>query len=191
MRRTGLPARRTSAIAAPGLAVLIALGGLLAGCAASGETPRVTYPAASVEPGRTVSPAVALTRADLVRVLGEKNLVLSDPQTPFRPAEGPVLAGTARAIYQVVLPDDPDKGYIAVYDLPDTQRAAAAGADQAAYLASGPGRVQTPFGTRHVIRQVGTTIVLYSWIPESSTDARAPDIQAALETLGLEIPVPN
>ena len=78
-----------------------------------------------------------------------------------------------------------------MYDLGDVARAAAAGADQAAYLASGPGKVQTPIGTRHVIRQLGPTIVLYSWHPDSAEDPRAPDIQTALESLGTEIPVPS
>ena len=66
----------------------------------------------------------------------------------------------------------------------------AAGADQAAYLSSGPGRVQMPIGTRHVIRQLGSTIILYSWIPDSSPDERTPRIQDALETVGVPIPVP-
>ncbi len=41
-----------------------------------------------------------------------------------------------------------------------------------------------------MIRQVGSTVVLYSWLPEAAADPSAPEIQAALETLGLGIPVP-
>ncbi len=164
----------------------------LSGCATGTASPAgPTYPIATPAPMASITPAVAVTRAELVRVLGEQNLVLSDPQVPYRPAEGPALAATPRAIYQVVLPDEPTHGYIAVYDLADQQRAAAAGADQAAYLASGPGKVQTPIGTRHVIRQLGPTIVLYSWNPDGADDPRTPDIQVALETLGTGIPVPN
>ena len=41
----------------------------------------------------TVSPAVSQTRIELVRALGEHNLVLTDTQAPVRPAESPLLGG--------------------------------------------------------------------------------------------------
>jgi hypothetical protein len=69
--------------------------------------------------------------------------------------------------------------------------AADAAADEAAYLASGPGRIQSAEGTRHVLRQVGSTIVSYSWVPAGAQDPRAADIQAALETLGAPIDIPS
>jgi cytochrome c1 len=118
--------------------------------------------------------------------------VLTDTQAPFRPSEADVLATAPRAVYQVILPDDPTKGFIVVYELADPAAAAAAAAAQAAYLASGPGRVQSgPDSTVHVIRQVGSTVVLYSWIPDGARDPSAPDVQAALETLGIGTPVPE
>jgi hypothetical protein len=183
-------APRLTAAARLGLA-LAATTIVLAGCGAAAGSAAATYPLGTPAPMASTTPAVAATRAELARVLGDQRLQLSDPQVPFRPAEGPALAGAPRAIYQVVLPEDPTKGYIAVYDLGDATHAQAAGADQAAYLASGPGKVQTPIGTRHVIRQLGPTIVLYSWHPDSAEDPRSPDIQTALETLGTAIPVPN
>lgn len=169
---------------------LIAVTVVMAACSAGG-TAGPTFPLTSFRPPTAVSEAVESTRAELVRVLGQQNLVLQDPQTAFRPAEGPALATAPRAIYQVILPDDPTRGYLVVYELRDVPTAAAAGADQAAYLATGPGRVQMPIGSRHVIRQVGSTIVLYSWIPDGSSDEREPLIQAALETLGTEIAIPG
>ena len=77
-------------------------------------------------------------------------------------------------MYQVVLPEAPDQGYIVIYDLPDSTAATTAGTDQATYLGTGPGRVQMPIGTHHVIRQLGSTILLYSWIPGGDADERAP-----------------
>ena len=53
-----------------------------------------------------------------------------------------------------------------------TRGAAAAAAEEQAYLASGPGRVQTPQGTVTVIRQLGTSVILYSWLPGASTTIR-------------------
>jgi hypothetical protein len=172
-----------------GLALLASLW--LAACGTSAATPASPRPAASIGPAQTVSAAVGLTRGDLVRALGAKQLVLTDTQSPFRPVEGPALTVAPRAVYQVTLPDDPTKGFIVVYEFSDSAQAAAAGADQAAYLASGPGRIQAPDGEIHILRQVGSTIVFYSWIPEGARDARAPGIQAALETLGLGIPIPG
>jgi hypothetical protein len=162
--------------------------GTLGACAAP-ETPVQTFPPVSIGPLRTVSPAVNQTRAELVRVLGEVNLVLADTQAPIRPAEAPLLAGAPRAVYQVTLPEDPTRGFIVVYELSDASRAADAAAEEQRYLASGPGRVQTPEGTVYVLRQVGSTVVLYDWLPGAAQDPRAPDIQRALETLGVGFPI--
>ncbi len=172
------------------LALALAAAALVGACAASDE-PIVTVPPASVGPERTVSPAVALTRSDLVRVLGERSLNLVDAQVPFRPAEAPTLTDAPRAVYQVILPEDPDGGFIVVYELLDPPTATDAAREQATYLASGPGRVQSALQTVDIIRVVGSTVVLYSWIPETSSDPREPEIQPALETLGLGIPIPS
>jgi len=159
------------------------------GACASPEAPAGTFPPTSIGPSRTVSPAVDQTRAELVRVLGEANLVLADTQAPVRPAEAPLLAGAPRAIYQVTLPADPTHGFIVVYEFSDSSRAADAAAEEQRYLASGPGRIQTPEGTVHVLRQVGSTVVLYDWLPGAAEDPRAPDIQRVLETLGVGFPI--
>ncbi len=169
---------------------LLVLAGVVAACSPTTTAPVSTYPPESAPPATADTPAIDLAVATLVTALGEQDLVLQPARNDFRPAEGPALAGTPRAIYQVVLPDDPAHGYLVIYDLPDPTRAAAAGADQAAYLSSGPGRVQTPIGTRHVIRQLGSVIILYSWIPGSSPDERTPRIEDALLTVGVPIPIP-
>ena len=172
-----------------GLVVVAAL--VLAGCVTSEATvsgpPSVANP--STGPDLSVTPGVGLTRGELVRVLGEKNLVLSDSQTALRPAEAPLLAGAPRAVYQVVLPKDPTKGYIVVYEFPDQASAAAAATQEQAYLATGPGRVQRPQGTVSIIRGVGNTVVFYDWLPGAAEDPAAPGIQTALETLGVGYPV--
>jgi len=161
---------------------------VLAGCGSS-EVPGISAPAASIAPGRTVTPAVSQTRVDLVRALGSHNLVLTDTQAPVRPPEAPLFGAAPRAVYQVLLPKDPTRGFIVVYEFPDAGRAVAAAAEQQAYLATGPARVQTPLGTVSIIRQVGPTVLFYEWLPEGSLDDSAPGIQAALETLGVGFPV--
>ena len=175
------------------LARAIAIGALavaVGGCAAT-ELPAETFLGASVGPASTVTPAVSQTRLELVRVLAEHDLVLTDSQAAVRPAETTLLAAAPRALYQVILPKDPLKGFIVVYEFLDAGRAATAAAEEAAWLGTGPGRVQTPQGTVTMIRQVGSTIVLYSWLPGASLDPSADGIQAALEGLGVEIPVAN
>jgi hypothetical protein len=137
----------------------------------------------------TVSPAVNLTRAALVGALADHHLVLTDTQAPVRPVESPLLATAPRAVYQVVLPRDPTRGYIVVYEFPDSNRAAMAAAEEQHYLATGPGRIQSPQGSVQVVRQLGVTVILYDWLPGAAQDPAAPEIQQALETLGVGFPV--
>ena len=175
-----------------GTALIVSVAVVLAVAAcAPGGLSIASFPAGSIGPEGTAGTAVAQTRAELVRVLGEHNLVLQDTQAPFRPAEDLVFTTAPRAVYQVILPDAPSEGFIVVYEFPDPTDAAEAATEQAAYLATGPARVQTPFGTRHVMRLVGSTVVLYSWVPDGVTDQRQLEIQPALETLGIGVPIPS
>ena len=182
----GLSARRR---------IALALGGalLVAGCAGADSTrvPSVVPLAATEVPAGTVGPAVTQTRAELVRALGTKNLVLQDSQAQFRPPEDATFTTTPRALYQVILPQAPEEGFIVVYEFPDPTTAAEAARAQAAYLATGPAKVQSPFGARHIIRLVGPTVVMYTWVPAGAEDPLQPDIQTALETLGTGVPVPS
>jgi len=180
--------RRLAAFA-PVVATLAALAVAVAACAPSGAAPVATFPATTTAPDRPLTGAVTQTRGAIAAALGEKQLILNDTQTPFRPAEAPLLASAPRAVYQAWLPQDPDRGMIVVYELPDSATAAAAAAEQQRYLASGPGRVQSPQGTVHVIRGLDTTVIVYDWLPGAANDPHAPDVQAALETLGIGYPV--
>jgi hypothetical protein len=136
-------------------------------------------------------PDVASTRARLADALGAVSLQLTVPQVPYRPGEASAFAAAPRAVFQVVLPDDPTHGFISVYQFADEAAAAAAGNQQAVYLASGPGRVQFQPDTRFVLRQVGPTVVFFAWSPANSPDERTPEIQRVLETIGTAIPIPS
>jgi hypothetical protein len=173
------------------LILALAVAMLVAACASSSaDVPTPVPPGQSDGPTSTVGPAVAQTRVDLVRALGTKNLVLQDSQAPFRPPEDATFTRTPRALYQVILPKAPQEGFIVVYEFADPTSAAEAATAQAAYLATGPAKVQSPFGARHIIRLVGPTVVIYTWVPEGVADPLQPDIQPALETLGTGVPVP-
>jgi hypothetical protein len=178
------------AAGAAGAGVVLAV--ILAGCGAGAPLDRpATFPPTTFGAGEATGADVAATRAELVSALGALSLQLDDPQVPHRPPESSTFAAAPRAVFQVVLPDDPAHGFVSVYEFADEARAAAAGKDQAAYIASGPGRVQFVPDTRFVIRQVGRTVVFFTWSPLNSPDPRTADIQKALETVGTGIPVPS
>jgi hypothetical protein len=165
---------------------VLALGVLtLGGCAAPPSTTSASPVASPAASATSTGPAVARVRTELARLLGTRNLVLTDVRIPFRPAESAVFATAPRAVYQVLLPADPSGGYISVYEFRDPDAAVEAAKSQFAYLQSGPGRVQSPKGTAHVIRQVGPTVVLYSWLPEAAEDPSTPRIAEALGPLGV------
>jgi hypothetical protein len=165
---------------------------LLGACAASDGT-HATFPSTTLGPSIPVTAAVdiGLTKAAIVSALAARQLTMSEVQTPYRPAESPLMASAPKQVYQVLLQADPDKGFIEVYDFVGPAAAASAATEQQQYLATGSGRVQTPQGTIHVIRLVGNTVVLYDWLPAAAADTAAPDIQAALETVGIGYQVAN
>ena len=129
----------------PSIAGLLVVGSLaiaLAGCSPT-DGAAVTYPVGSVGPDRTVSPAVAQTRGQLVSVPGRHRT--SSSTTPCRrtgrrsPRRSPRPRGPST---RSTLPADPNGGFIVVYEFADTGQAAAAAAEQQAYLGTGPGAVQ-------------------------------------------------
>jgi hypothetical protein len=171
-----------------GILAALWLALVAAGCVTT-EPFGQTFPVASFGPGTTVSPAVNQTRAALVTALAAHQLVLTDTQAPVRPVESPLLVNAPRAVYQVVLPKDPTKGYIVVYEFADPSAAAIAAAEEQHYLETGPGKIQAPQGSVQILRQVGATLVLYDWLPAAAQDPTAPEIQRSLETVGVGFPV--
>ena len=160
-----------------GLAAAAAL--LAAGCGLGATGPAPSLPVPSVGPSATAGVAAAQTR----RVIAEALKSVA--------AESGRLRDAPRAVYQVVLPDQPDAGYVVVYEFPDAASAVDAGNEEAGYLGTGNGRVQFPLGTQHVLRQVGTTLILYSWLPAASSDPTAGNVADALNTLGIGFTVPS
>lgn len=195
MRSRGVLRARLSTL---GAVLALSFGAaVLAGACAPGPTgspglePTVAPGLPSRGPSRTPGVVVERTRSELVRVLGERGLVLQDAAVPFRPPEDETFTVAPRGLFQAILPDAPGEGYIVVYEFASPTEAASAATAQADYLASGPARVQVPFGTRHIMRLVGSTVVVHSWVPEGAEDPRQPEIQAALETLGTAVPIPR
>jgi hypothetical protein len=180
---------RSIPAALAGVAVAVAV--LIAGCGIGAAGSPASLPGGSVGPAATAGAAAAQTRGVIAAALGSVAVQFGDATRPYRPAEGSRLRDAPRAVYQVVLPDQPDAGYVVVYEFPDAAAAVDAGNEEAGYLGTGNGRVQFPLGTQHVIRALGTTLILYSWLPGASPDSTAGKVADALNTVGIGFSVPR
>lgn len=179
--------------AAPAAALAAVLGAaLLAACAGpQGSGPVLpTIPSAAPDQS-SPGPVGERAREVLFDALGEQRLVVERATRPFRAPESEALVGAPRTVYAVTLPADPDRGFISVYEFADDAAAASAAQAQARWLASGPGRVQAPLGTEHVIRRVGAAVVTFSWLPAAAEDPATPRIAEALRSIGTAVEVPS
>jgi hypothetical protein len=167
--------------------LVAALGAALGGCGTGANGPAVPSPSTSPTP--FLSGAATVTAGQVETALTAAGIVSGVAPVPFRPAESPTLTAAPRLVLKATLPRDDSQGFIVIYDFPDASHAYSAGAEMAAYLASGPGRIQFSPDAQHVIRQVGSTVVFYTWSPRDPDQSGAADVATALETLGLEIPI--
>jgi hypothetical protein len=138
----------------------------------------------------TIAPtgqAAEVTHALVVKALQDAAFQVQDPQTEYRPGESPGLVDVPRRLVQAILPEEPQGGYVLVYELPSANEADRVGRDFRAYLGSGPGAIQYPRDTQFVLRRVGQTLVFFPWSAEASPDARVAEMAAALETVGTEV----
>ncbi|MBF8290024.1 MAG: hypothetical protein HW391_992 [Chloroflexi bacterium] len=175
------------------LALLVVLGVLVFGALASG---RAVPPGSATFPpvGTTTGPAggaAALTKGDVTRALAAQGVPSEDGTGSYRPAEAPAFATAPRILLRAILPADPDRGLILIYEFASPAAALAAAEEQAAYIASGVGRVQFATDAQFIVRVVGSTAAFFSWSPSNSPDPGTASIVAALRTLGIEVPVPN
>jgi hypothetical protein len=165
------------------------VGGCGIGATTTGGVPSGVTATPSGPP--PVSAAVAQTKAAITAALAPANLQIVDAVRPFRPPETARLSTAPRAVYQAILADDPDGGYVVVYEFRDSGAAIDAGNELAGYAGSGAGRVQFPTDARHTIRQLGTTLIVYTWAPSTSSDPGAARVADALSTLGIGFAPPR
>ncbi len=180
----------TRSRAAPARSVLVAavLAGvlLIAGCGGldGSLAPSARPPATPVPSAAPIGAGGAAARDELFAAIRAAGLQVDVSNRPFRPPEAAELGTVPRAVYQVLLPANPDGGFITVYELPDEATAIQAAKAQHAYLTSGPGRVQSPLGTDRVLQQLGPTVIYYEWLPAATTDPLTPRIADVLRTVG-------
>jgi hypothetical protein len=174
------------------LIALAAAAALIAvGCGAGASRTVLTFPPETVGPNATVSAAMGPTRAAIVAALSQFQLQLTDANRPFRPAETARLAAAPRSVFQVVLPQDPEGGFVVVYEFRDAAAAVDAGNEIAGFLGTGAGKVNFPLDAQHTIRQLGTMLIFYTWAPSTSPDPGSPLIAQALATLGIGFTPPR
>lgn len=182
---------RTNRSAGGRVAVVLVAALSLAGCGIGANSNPASIPATSEVPAATVSGAVVQTRGAIAATLSSVAVQFGDAIRPYRPAESGRLRDAPRAVYQVVLPDQPDAGFIVVYEFRDAASAVDAGNEEAGYLGTGPAKVQFPPDAEHVLRALGPTLILYSWSPTASSDPTAGNVAQALSTLGIGFTVPS
>lgn len=173
---------RSSLLAAIALIAFVVVGCRIAANDGAAAT-------AAITPEASLSTTLDLCRNQLSETLMAAELNLVQPASAVRPAEAPLLTAAPRTVGQVLLPGDPDHGYIVIYEFPDPASAYAAAQQQATYLASSEGAIQFLPDTQFTLRQYGSCVVFYNWSPSVSTDPRSPDIQTALDSFGVAIPV--
>ena len=143
-------------------------------------------------PGASVTPAIELARIQLEGALRSGGLALTQPAAPYRPAESPALAAAPRVVFQAPLDGAPDQGRIVVYELGDPQAAYVAAREMAAYLGTGPGRIQFAPDARFALRLLGSTVIFAPWSPANADDPRAGDrLLVLLQTVGADVPIPS
>ena len=171
-------------LAAVAAAVLLAV----AGCGSS-ATPAPPTPEPIPAAIPTPSVATATTVAQINAALQPQGLAAVAAVAAVRPAEPPSFGGNPAWPFTVALKTGTSVLFV-VYEFADANVAAAAGADMATYLASGPGRVQYTSDTRFTFRQLGPTLILYTYGFDTSADrVGAATVAAAIALVGTEIPI--
>jgi hypothetical protein len=182
------PATRRRGGPPPALA-LFAILGLVAGVILIVvQTLAPSGPPVAVTPA-PAGAAASATADRVIAVLASAQFEAQRTQRPYRPPETVSLSRAPREVLQAVLPTDPDHGFVVVYELPSEAEASDVGREYAAYIASGPGRIQFPTDTRFTLRRVGQTLLFFSWSPTNWPDPRSAELQSTLDTIGEAIPV--
>ena len=163
------------------IVALVIFAATIVACA---NEPRTTF----LAPGGPAGSLTDATESQVIAALGAVGLPAGEATRPYLPPEGALFANAPRTVIQATLPDDPNGGFLVIYAFQSAQAAQAAAAEQAAYIAGHRGG-SFPLGTRPVLRLVGSNVVFFTWLPDSSPDARTPLIEEALLSVGTEVPV--
>jgi hypothetical protein len=179
-------------LAGPAIGAML-VAALVAGCGIGADASPASFAPPSVGPSANVTGATGQTRGEIAAALASvpSGIQFGDATRPYRPPESGRLRDAPRAVFQVVLPDEPDGGYIVVYEFADAAAAVDAGNEEAGFLGTGPARVNFPRDAQHVLRELGPTLILFTWSPSDPAATAEGQIAAALGRLGVGFTVPN
>ena len=150
-------------------ALFLVVGGSgLAACMPA--APATPVPATQPPPAPQLTADGRVTVAALEAALRAAGFGLIPATQPYRPSEPGELQPVPRAVFQEVLPADPDAGYVVVYEFADAGTAQSMGQTLARYLASGFGQTGYPIDTRFAVSVAATTVVFSAWSPAASRD---------------------
>jgi hypothetical protein len=181
-------AGRREALVLAALACTAALS--ISACWGAGLAPPAVPTAPT--PGASITPVIEQARIQLEGALRSGGLALTQAAVPYRPAESPALAVATRVVFQAPLDGATDQGRIVVYELGDPQAAYVAARDMAAYLGTGPGRIQFAPDARFALRLLGSAVIFAPWSPANADDPAAGDrLLVLLQTVGADVPIPS
>jgi hypothetical protein len=132
----------------------------------------------------STSAAADRTHTMVVSALETAGLQADDPLSDYRPGESPMLATAPRRLVRALLADDPQNGYVVIYELASPTEADAAGREFLAFTSKGQGVLEYPRDAQFVIQRVGSTLVFFTWSPAVSPTGGAAKVAAALGTVG-------
>jgi hypothetical protein len=170
----------------PGWFIVLAVGSLIAGMILVllpmlGIGVRIGSTSASLPPTTT---AADRTHTQVVRALQAGGLQVQDPLSQYRPGESPSLAVAPRRLVQALLPDDPQNGYVVIYEFPSATAAEAAGQEMLEFVSKGPGTLSYPRDSQFLVQRVGPTLVFFTWSPDVSPTGGAASVATALASVG-------
>jgi hypothetical protein len=170
----------------PAWFVVLTVGVLVAGMVLAllpvlGIGVRISTTEATIPPTGAASER---THTLVVEALQRAGLQTQDPLAQYRPGESPSLAVAPRRLVQALLPDDPQNGYVVIYELPSASAADAAGKEMQAFVTKGPGTLSYPRDTQLVIQRVNNTLVFFTWSPSVSPSGSAAKVAEALAAVG-------
>ena len=124
----------------------------------------------------------------MVSALEDASFQVQEPLTGYRPGESPELVTVPRRVVQAVTPEDPDAGYVVIYELPTAGEADRVGRSELAPTsAAGRARSSTRATRGSWCGGSGQTLVFFPYSVEASPDARVAELAAALETVGTPV----
>jgi hypothetical protein len=184
--RSGAPGPRLACLG-PRLAGLAILAVLVGGCVPITAVASGAPPPVSLAP---VPGVVSQTASALEAAYRQADLGFIRAQQAYRPSEPLPLQSATQTVYQVMLPRDPEAGYVVIFAAADAGGARVMASELQQYLQSGFGQTNFPTDAQFAISIYGPTVTFGWYSPGASVDpATAKKALDVLLAFGQPVPV--